>query len=66
MNKLKYTGFAEETQVKIINGLGCEMKIYNGNTMTFSFINENEGEVGVFWHCATYKNTIPYLNNSRK
>jgi hypothetical protein len=48
MNKLKYAGFAEETQVKVINGLGCEMKIYKGNILTFSFINENKWKVGVF------------------
>jgi len=55
---LKYAGFAEETPVKVINGLGCEMKIYNGNILTYSFINENEGTVGVFgcWGNAKKRN----------
>ena len=56
MNKLKYAGFTEETPVKVINELGCEMKIYNGNTMTYSFINENKWKVGVFGCCASCKN----------
>ena len=48
MNKLKYTGFAEETPVKVINGLRGGMKIYKGNILTYSVINENEGKVSIF------------------
>jgi len=43
MNKLEYAELENVTPVKVINGLRGGMKIYKGNILTYSVINENEG-----------------------
>jgi hypothetical protein len=51
VNKLKHHIFAYLLPVRAPKG-------YYGNVMAFSFINGNEGEVGVFGCCATFESRL--------
>ena len=55
MSKLKHPIFTPLLPVRVPGSLrdfwailGFKEKTYNGNILTFSFINENKWEVGIF------------------
>ena len=50
MSKLKHPVFAPVLPVRAL-------EIYNGNILSFSFVNDNEGEVSVFGCCGALKIT---------